>query len=223
MKKRLLGALTLIPVIGISTANAKGFYGSIKLQESRQSLSGALLTSPRVDHRVVSPGITKETTGALAVGYAFDGGWRLETEYNIKTDAEFKSHWSPFDANVNNMQVSSRRLMLNGYKDFALTDTFSVYVMGGVGVAHINSEGYQGNPGRRFANNGQNNLAYGLGVGAEVKLNDRITMGAGYRFVNMGDIETGYNTFANRINARDEQLKGKLREQDVFLEARLSF
>jgi uncharacterized protein YjbJ (UPF0337 family) len=39
----------------------------------------------------------------------------------------------------------------------------------------------------------------------------------------MGKVETGYNTFANRINARDEQLKGKLKEQNVFLEARLAF
>jgi hypothetical protein len=36
-------------------------------------------------------------------------------------------------------------------------------------------------------------------------------------------VETGYNTFANRINARDEQLKGKLREQNLFVEARMSF
>ena len=39
----------------------------------------------------------------------------------------------------------------------------------------------------------------------------------------MGDVETGYNTFANRVNARDEQLKGKLKEQNVFLEARYTF
>lgn len=223
MCKRTLTSLAAIPAFFLSTAYAEGFYGSVKLQEARQDLSSALLTSPRVDHRIVSPDVSKETTGAVALGYAFEGGWRLETEYNIKTDSEFKSYWSPFDANVNNMQVSSKRLMLNGYKDFALNDTLSLYAMAGIGVAHISSEGYQTEPGRRFANNSQNNFAYSVGVGADVKLNERITVGAGYRYVDMGDITTGYNTFANRINARDEQLKGKLKEQNVFLEARVSF
>jgi opacity protein-like surface antigen len=223
MCKRTFTSLAAIPAFFLSTAYAEGFYGSVKLQEARQDLSSALLTSPRVDHRIVSPDVSKETTGAVALGYAFDGGWRLETEYNIKTDSEFKSYWSPFDANVNNMQVSSKRLMLNGYKDFALNDTLSLYAMAGIGVAHIRSEGYQTEPGRRFANNSQNNFAYSVGVGADVKLNERITVGAGYRYVDMGDITTGYNTFANRINARDEQLKGKLKEQNVFLEARVSY
>lgn len=223
MSKRILPLMAAIPAFVLCTAHADGFYGSIKLQESRQNLSSALLTSPRVDHRVVSPDVSKETTGALALGYAFDGGWRLETEYNIKTDSQFKSYWSPFNANVNNMQVSSKRLMLNGYKDFALTDRLSVYAMAGVGVANIHSEGYQTHPGRRFANNSQNNFAYSLGVGADVKLNERITVGAGYRYVDMGDITTGYNTFTNRIGARDEQLKGELKEQNLFLEARVFF
>lgn len=223
MRKRFFSILAIIPALWSATANAEGFYGSLKLQESRQNLSGALLTSPRVDHRIVSPSVSKDTTGAIAIGYAFDGNWRLESEYNIKTDSQFKSFWSPFDANVNNMQVSSKRLMFNGYKDFPLTDRFSLYAMAGVGVAHINSEGYQSNPERRFANNSQNNFAYSLGVGADMKLNDRITVGTGYRYVDMGDIETGYNTFANRINARDEQLKGRLKEQNLFLQARVAF
>jgi outer membrane immunogenic protein len=223
MKKHFIGVMAAIPALFISAANAEGFYGSLKLQEARQNLTGALLTSPGVDHRIVSPGVNKETTGSIAAGYAFNDGWRLETEYTIKNDSQFKSYWAPFDANVNNMKTSSKRLMLNGYKDFPVTDTISLYAMGGLGVAHISSEGYQTEPGRRFANNSQNNFAYSLGAGADMKLNEQITVGVGYRHVNMGKIETGYNTFANRINARDEQLKGKLKEQNTFIEARYAF
>ena len=39
----------------------------------------------------------------------------------------------------------------------------------------------------------------------------------------MGKVETGHNTFVNRANARDEQLKGRLSEQNLFVEARLAF
>jgi opacity protein-like surface antigen len=221
--RKIPSAFLLLTAVCAHSAYAEGLYGSIKIQSAQQNLSSALLTSPRVDNRVVNPDTNKEFTGSLALGYAFTGGWRVEGEYSIKNDSEFKSYWSPFNANVNNMQVSSERLMVNGYKDFALTEWLSVYGMAGVGLAHINSEGYQSTPSRRFAGNAQNNFTYSLGLGADVKLNEKITLGTGYRFVNMGDIETGYNTFANRINARDEQLKGKLKEQNLFVEARMSF
>lgn len=222
MKKTGLSVL-LVAAAFSQVSHAEGLYGSLKIQSAQQDLSDALLTSPRVNNRIVSPDSNKEVTGSVALGYAFNGGWRLESEYTIKQDSEFKSYWAPFNANVNNMQVSSKRLMLNGYKDFPLTEHLSLYAMAGVGIARINSEGYQSNTSRRFANNSQNNFAYALGVGADLTLTRHITLGTGYRYVDMGDIETGYNTFANRINARDEQLKGKLREQNLYVEARVSF
>ena len=222
MNKTTLSLLLL--AAGFShLSHAEGLYGSVKLQSVQQDLGNSLLTSPRVSHQVVSPDSNKDVGGSVALGYGFKGDWRLEAEYSIRQDSEFKSHWAPFNANVNNLQVSSRRLMLNGYKDFPLNAYLSLYAMVGAGVAHINSEGYQSNPSRQFANNSQNNFAYALGVGADLKLNRQITLGTGYRYVDMGDIETGYNTFANRINARDEQLKGKLREQNVYVEARMVF
>jgi len=216
-------ALLLLATVLSNASFAEGFYGSVKIQSVQQDLANSLLTSPRVSHRVASPDSNKDVGGSLALGFGFKDNWRLETEYSIKQDSEFKSRWAPFDANVNNMQVASRRLMINGYKDFPLNEYLSLYAMAGVGMAHINSEGYQSNPSRRFANNSQNNFAYAMGVGADVKLNQQVTLGTGYRYVDMGKIETGYNTFANRINARDEQLKGKLREQNLYVEARMSF
>lgn len=221
MKKPVLSLFLLAAFSHVS--HADGLYGSIKIKSVEQDLSNALLTSPRVNSRVVSPKSNKDVGGSVALGYGFNGNWRLEGEYSIKQDSQFKSYWAPFNANVNNMQVSSKRLMVNGYKDFPVTDSLSLYAMAGVGIAHINSEGYQSNTSRRFSNNSQNNFAYALGIGADLKLTQQVTVGTGYRFVDMGNIETGYNTFANRINARDEQLKGKLREQNLYVEARVSF
>lgn len=210
-------------VVLSGSAQAEGWYGSAKLNSARQNLSSPLLTSPRVTERVGNPDSNKALTGSFAAGYAFTDGWRLEGEYTSKSEANFDSRWAPFNANVNRMQVSSQRLMLNGYKDIPLNDWLSFYGMAGVGLARIESEGYQSNATRRFASNTENKLAYSLGLGVNAKLNEKITLGAGYRYVDMGSITTGYNTFANRINARDEQLKGKLKEQNVFLEARMSF
>jgi opacity protein-like surface antigen len=222
MNKTTLSVLLMAAAFS-HLSHAEGLYGSIKIQSAQQDLSNSLLTSPRVTHRVISPDSNKDTGGSVALGYGITGDWRLETEYSIKQDSEFKSHWAPFNANVNNMRVSSKRLMVNGYKDFPLNEHLSLYAMAGMGVAHVSSEGYQSNRSRRFASNSQNNFAYAVGVGADLKLSQQITLGTGYRYIDMGDIETGYNTFANRSNARDEQLKGKLREQNLYVEARMTF
>ncbi|WP_460417403.1 outer membrane protein [Pseudomonas sp. microsymbiont 2] len=196
-------------------------YLALRLQGAEHKLADAKLTSPRVDQRIKSPDSDRDLNGAIALGQHFDGGWRVEVEYTMRKHSLFDSYWSPFDANVNRMKVDSQRLMLNGYKDFALTDALSWYLSAGAGLAHVQSEGYQGNPSRQFARNGQNNLAWSLGLGLDYALSDRITLGGGYRYVDMGRIETGRNTFANRINARDEQLKGKLSEQSLFVEMRI--
>ncbi len=220
---RKLSTFLLLAAIATPYAQAEGWYGSAKLNSARQNLSSALLTSPRVSNRIEAPDSNKAFTGSFAVGYAFTDGWRLEGEYTSKNSSTFDSYWAPFNANVNRLEVDSQRLMLNGYKNIPINDWLSFYAMAGVGVAQIDAEGYQSNNTRRFANNRQHNFAYSVGLGLDAKVSEKITVGTGWRYVDMGDIETGYNTFANRINARDEQLKGKLKEQNVFLEARLAF
>ncbi|WDU62490.1 outer membrane beta-barrel protein [Pseudomonas poae] len=216
-------ALLLLAAIATPYAQAEGWYGSAKLNSARQNLSSALLTSPRVTNRIEAPDANKSFTGSFAAGYAFTDGWRLEAEYTTRNSSTFDSYWSPFNANVNRLETESQRLMLNGYKNIPINDWLSFYGMAGVGVAQIDAEGYQSNNTRRFANNRQNNFTYSVGLGLDAKVSEKVTVGAGWRYVDMGDVETGYNTFVNRINARDEQLKGKLKEQNVFLEARVSF
>ncbi|KMT53435.1 outer membrane protein [Pseudomonas fildesensis] len=218
-----LSLALLLAAIATPAAQAEGWYGSAKLNSARQNLSSSLLTSPRVSERVDAPDSTKTFTSSFAVGYAFREGWRVEGEYTLPSNSTFKSYWAPFNANVNSLHTQSQRLMLNGYKDIPINPWLSFYGMAGVGVARIATDGYQSNETRRFASNRQHNLAYSLGLGLDAKVTEELTLGVGYRYVAMGDVETGYNTFANRINARDEQLKGKLKEQNLFLEARVAF
>jgi opacity protein-like surface antigen len=219
--KKILPTLILLMATCVTSVQAEGLYGSIKIQNAVQNLSG-LPHSPW-DGRVTGPDSERAITGSLALGYAFSGGWRLEGEYTTGNDSEFKSWWSQIGANVNTLQTSSQRFMINGYKDFAINDWLSLYGMAGVGVANIDAEGYQLMASRRFANNNQKNIAYSMGVGADAKLNERITLGTGYRFVNLGNIETGKNNFTHTISGHDERLKGTLKEHNVFVEARMSF
>ncbi|MFL1547762.1 outer membrane protein [Pseudomonas sp. D47] len=213
----------LLSALATPFAQAENWYGSAKLNSARQNLSSAQLTSPRVTDRVEAPDSNKAFTGSFAVGYAFADGWRLEGEYTNRSSSTFDSYWAPFNANVNRLEVDSQRLMLNGYKNIPINDWLSFYGMAGIGMAQIDAEGYQSNATRQFASNRQYNFAYSVGLGLDAKVSETVTLGTGWRYVDMGKVETGYNTFANRINARDEQLKGKLKEQNVFVEARIAF
>lgn len=223
MRKHFSALALVIAALGANQALADNYYGSIKLQQSAQALKNADLTSPRVDYRLDNPGINRSPAASIAIGKRLAEDWRLEAEYTTLQHSSFDTHWSPFDANVNRMKVKSQRLMVNAYRDFAIGEKVSVYGTLGMGIAHIDSQGYQGTRSREFAHNSQNNLAYSAGLGADFKVNEDITLGAGYRVVHSGRIETGHNTFANRINARDEQLKGKLVEQNLFVELRHAF
>ncbi|TKJ80667.1 porin family protein [Pseudomonas sp. CFBP13509] len=222
MTMRKLSSFLFLTAIATPYAQAEAWYGSAKFNSARQNLSSALLTSPRVTERVEAPDSTKTFTGSYAVGYAFANGWRAEGEYTLSGSSTFDSFWSPF-TNVNRLEADSQRVMVNGYKNIPLTHWLSFYGMAGMGVAQIDAEGFQSNDTRRFASHRQYNFAYSVGLGLDAKVNDRISFGTGWRYVDMGRIETGYNTFTNRINARDEQLKGKLKEQSVFFETRVYF
>jgi outer membrane immunogenic protein len=113
--------------------------------------------------------------------------------------------------------------MLNGYRDFDLGRGFSVYGTLGIGVAIVSADGWQTNDSRRFASKTQTNLAYSAGAGVSYALNKRFSIDLGYRYVDMGNVETGFNTFVNRVSARDEQLKARLSSNEVFIGLRGRF
>lgn len=205
-------------------ANAgEGYYGSVKLLQTSQSVSNMENTSPRLIRVIDGPDTAHKTSGSLAVGYQFGNGWRTEAEYSLKRNVTFDSYWAPFDLNVNRFQVSSQRLMLNVYRDFALGNGFSAFATLGLGLASVDAQGWQATKGRRFADRAQTNLTYSGGVGISYAVSRRINVDLGYRFVDMGNIESGFNTFANNASARDEQLKANLKSSEVFLGMRMLF
>ncbi|VVE27896.1 outer membrane protein [Pandoraea anhela] len=204
-------------------AESTGYYGAARLIGAFDKINSMELTSPRVSGMIAGPKAKARMTGSLALGYQFGGGWRAEGEYVFKRSGEFDSYWAPFNANANRFKVSSQRLMLNGYRDFDLGHGFSVYGTLGLGVAIISADGWQGNPSRRFASRTQTNLTYSAGAGVSYAIDKRFTLDVGYRYVDMGNVETSFNTFQNRIGARDEQLKGRLASNEVFVGVRGRF
>ncbi|WP_027782091.1 MULTISPECIES: outer membrane protein [Burkholderia] len=206
-----------------STNSDAGYYATARIVGAFDNAANMELTSPRVTSRIGGPDGQSRVTGAVGLGYQFGNGWRAEGEYTFKRTGNFVSYWAPFDANANEFHVSSQRLMLNGYRDFDLGRGFSVYGTAGVGVAIVSADGWQGNDTRQFASRTQTNFAYSAGAGVSYAINKRFTLDVGYRFVDMGNVESGYNTFVNRVSARDEQLKASLRSNEVFIGLRGRF
>ena len=137
MTMQKLSYALLLAAVATPYAQAESWYGSAKLNSARQNLSSSLLTSPRVTHRVEAPDSSKTFTGSFAVGYAFADGWRLEGEYTMPSHSTFKSHWAPFNANVNSLRTDSQRLMLNGYKNIPINEWLSFYGMAGGGAGMV--------------------------------------------------------------------------------------
>lgn len=87
--------------------------------------------------------------------------------------------------------VASLNLMANGYYDFNIGSPLRPYVSGGLGWARNRvSEISSTNPAGAAAGGSQDNVAWSLGAGIGYPINDRLTLDLGYRYVDLGRIDT---------------------------------
>ncbi|WP_425086019.1 outer membrane protein [Yersinia intermedia] len=202
----------------------QGYYGSLKLLHVEQSAKN-MDTSSRPGVGSFVSGNERESffNGAAGAGYQFGNGWRTEGEYVLKKKSEYTSGSTTFANSFNHHKVDVQRLMLNAYRDYALGYDFSIYGTLGLGVAKVESDGWQGNTSRQYGSNTQTNLAYSLGAGISYAPIERLNFDLGYRYVDLGNVESGYNNFNNVRGLKDEQMKAHLVSSEVVLGARYLF
>ncbi|MBT2117404.1 outer membrane beta-barrel protein [Dyella sp. LX-66] len=220
MRKRIISSLLLTAAVtatATAAPRAQGLYGTIKLFDVDRQLSDMTLTSPRVTHRTQDPKSTRSLNGSLGLGYQYQSPLRIELEYTLPSDARYVGRWAPFTANDNVLYTRTQRLMLNGYASWPLTRNLSLYGMLGAGVAVTTASGWQTRPERAFESHRNLRAAYAAGIGADLRIAEGMHLELGYRHVDLGRISTNPNLFDNRAHARDEQLKGHLREHNVYL------
>ncbi len=92
-----------------------------------------------------------------------------------------------------------------------------------MGVAKIKAGGWQGNTSRTYADSTQNNLAYSLGAGISYSPLGNLSIDIGYRYLDMGKIESGYNTFSNVRGQKDEKMKARLASSELTIGTRYLF
>ncbi|UUW17355.1 outer membrane protein [Serratia ureilytica] len=224
--KSIFALISLAALSGNALAEeaGEGYYGSVKLLRAEQSAK-EMDTSARPGVGSFVNGIDKDTfyNGAIAGGYQYGNGWRTEGEYVFKKKSEYTNGSTLFAGSLNHHKVDAQRLMLNVYRDYAFGHDISLYGTLGLGIAKVKSSGWQGTANREYASATQNNLAYSLGAGISYTPVERVTIDLGYRYVDMGKIESGYNDFANARGLKDEQMKARLVSNEVALGVRYLF
>lgn len=163
------------------SANANAFdatpYVSAKLRYSDMSADVSELDVKRdVDDKVLG--------GSFAAGVSTKvngGAVRAELEYNKNADAK-KTH-NLYGRQVN-MEIESQLFMINGYYDIDTGSKLTPYVGAGIGYAKI--KGKLSVLGESYSED-DNNFAWQVGAGVGYALNDKVSLDAGYRYVDYGD------------------------------------
>ena len=89
--------------------------------------------------------------------------------------------------------------------------------------AKVKSSGWQGNETRQYASNTDTNLAYSIGAGVSYNPIQQVNVDLGYRYVDLGKVESGMNVFNNARGLQDEQMKAHLEKNEFYLGVRYKF
>lgn len=203
---------------------AAGYYASVRIIDAHhQARNMDASARPGIGQFVAGDQKQRFATGSAALGHAYGNGWRTEGEYVVRRTDTYTSGSSIFATSHNHHDVRSQRLMLNVYRDVAINEAWSVYGSAGAGLSHLQSGGWQGNEGRRYAKATRTGLAWSLGVGISVAAGSNATVDLGYRYADLGSTESGWNTFSNARGLQDERMKLDLVSREATLGLRYAF
>ncbi|MCS3431793.1 outer membrane protein [Klebsiella sp. BIGb0407] len=227
--KKLTLSLMALALAGLSTSamasvSDEGYYGAARLSKVWQK-ADSMDTSSRPGIGQFAAGDDKDNfyNGSVAAGYQYGNGWRTEAEYTFKKKSEYTSGSTTFPASLNHHKTDSQRLMLNAYRDYEIYQGISLYGTVGLGIAKVQSSGWQGNTTRQYSSNTDTNLAYSVGAGVSYEPIDKLNFDLGYRYIDLGKVESGMNTFDNARHLQDEQMKAHLKSQELVLGVRYLF
>ncbi|MHC2599044.1 opacity protein-like surface antigen [Kluyvera sp. 1366] len=216
--------LFLIANMATAAEPDEGYYGAARYlltQQRAQEMNTS--ARPGVGQFVTGKEKATNSSAALAYGYQWGNGWRTEGEYTFGQSSEFTSGSSTFATSYNHLQTNVHRLMINAYRDVELGYNFSLYGTAGIGLSRIKAGGWQGVPGRQYADSTQINPNWSVGAGVSYKPFEKLNIDLGYRYVDMGKVESGYNNFVNARLLKDEQMKAHLVENQLMLGMRYLF
>lgn len=220
----LLLPLLCIGSIGIASANFEGYYVSAKVFSANHKADNMDTSArPGIGSFVKGDDDHNSAGGSIALGYEIAPDWRVEGEYTFPKNDEFTSGSTAFPSSLNHHKILSQRVMANVYKDFQLKEKLSAYAVASLGLAQLKSSGWQGNATRQYGSSTDTQLSYSVGAGLSYAPLSQVAVDLGYRYVDLGKTESGWNNFTNARGLQDEQMKAKLIANEVTLGVRYHF
>lgn len=218
-----LCAMACLPAIA-SAESAPGHYATLRLIDADHHARNMDASArPGIGRFVAGDDRQRFVTAGFGVGYAYGNGWRTEGEFVPHRHDTYTSGSSAFPTSYNHHDVRSQRLMLNAYRDVALNEAWSLYAGAGAGLAQLKSNGWQGNASRQYGSTTRTGLAWSMGAGVSVLAGANLKVDLGYRYVDMGRTESGWNAFSNARGLQDEKLGLDLASSEITLGARYAF
>ena len=131
-----------------------------------------------------------------AVGYR----WRYlraELEYTYRDDFDDKIPLAennpglPADKYYSHYTLKSKSIMANAYLDLMPNYVVSPYISGGLGLTMLEFEetSYSNGTVQPSQSYDETNFTWSIGAGLSIRLNKCINIDAGYRYIDMGEIE----------------------------------
>lgn len=125
-----------------------------------------------------------------AIGYK-KGYFRLEGEYIYRDDSDDQYKYTTPGA-YHNTTLESDSFMANAYLDIMPNYWISPYITGGIGLSRLELETYDVAPGGMRSDvesNSKDNFTWQVGAGLSLRLNRCLNLDAGYRYIDMGEID----------------------------------
>ena len=202
------------PTINWPVNNITNTYAAGTLQADIDSGAAAPVSSTTT---FVGSGVSNTSMENTMFGEAGFGcgsgsrGFRAELMFGVRGDRDIDGQPADFEVrqivpalpdvvvapedDPLHTKLRSYTAMLNLYKDLGNYSGFTPYVGAGVGLAYnkLSEVYFTGNPNltNRIAGNSDLSFAWSLMAGVGYQISDRAILDVGYRFIDMGSIESG--------------------------------
>lgn len=185
MKNKFLtiaSALVLSSAIASSADARDGFYVALRGGMTNSNMNDVAESSTTTATADIDFDNVWMMGGAVGYRYSY---FRAELEYSYRED-----HEEQLTRNIET-KFGSQNLMLNGYIDFMPNYIVSPYLSAGIGVSDLELTTSGGGSSFRYTNeNEATNFTWSIGAGLTVRLNQCLNFDGGYRYIDMGDIDS---------------------------------
>lgn len=186
MKKSLLtmAAALVLTVVATGAAEARdGFYIGLRGGNTNFNLNNKEDTTSAKAREDF--GDVWNISGALGYKYKY---FRIEGEYIYRDDVDDEYRFSSGSfASTHKVTLESDSFMANAYIDFMPNFWISPYITGGIGLTRLDLRNIES--GGHTESKSADNFTWMLGGGLSLRLNKCVNLDAGYRYMDMGDID----------------------------------